>query len=107
MQYEKLTDRPTGDLVTVIEGQARLQINLWQYLDSGLFLDHRPVRDRIAQLAKGKRFLNLFCYTASASVRAAMADARFTVSVDMSNTYLNWARKNFALNGLSESRNRL
>jgi 23S rRNA (guanine2445-N2)-methyltransferase / 23S rRNA (guanine2069-N7)-methyltransferase len=106
-QYEKLSDRPTGDLVTVIEGQSRLLINLWQYLDSGLFLDHRPVRDRIAQLAQGKRFLNLFCYTATASVRAAMAGARFTVSVDMSNTYLNWARKNFALNGLSESRNRL
>lgn len=106
-QYEKLSERPTGDLITVIEGQSRLLINLWQYLDSGLFLDHRPVRDRIAQLAHGKRFLNLFCYTATASVRAAMGGARFTVSVDMSNTYLNWARKNFALNGLSESRNRL
>ncbi len=106
-QYEKLSDRPTGDLLTVVEGQSRLHINLWQYLDSGLFLDHRPVRDRIAQMVKDKRFLNLFCYTATASVRAAMAGARFTVSVDMSNTYLNWARKNFALNGLSESRNRL
>lgn len=106
-QYEKLSDRPTGDLITVVEGQSRLHINLWQYLDSGLFLDHRPVRDRIAQIVKDKRFLNLFCYTATASVRAAMAGARFTVSVDMSNTYLNWARKNFALNGLSESRNRL
>ncbi|MGB3609772.1 MAG: bifunctional 23S rRNA (guanine(2069)-N(7))-methyltransferase RlmK/23S rRNA (guanine(2445)-N(2))-methyltransferase RlmL [Cellvibrio sp.] len=106
-QYEKLSDRPTGDLLTVVEGQSRLHINLWQYLDTGLFLDHRPVRDRIAQMVKDKRFLNLFCYTATASVRAAMAGARFTVSVDMSNTYLNWARKNFALNGLSESRNRL
>ena len=107
MQYEKLSEGPAGELVTITEGQSRLQINLWQYLDTGLFLDHRPVRDMIAQMAKDKRFLNLFCYTATASVRAAMAGARFTVSVDMSNTYLNWARKNFALNGLSEARNRL
>lgn len=106
-QYEKLSERPTGDLFSVQEGQAKLHINMWQYLDTGLFLDHRPVRLLIAEMAKDKRFLNLFCYTATASVHAAMAGARYTVSVDMSNTYLNWARKNFALNGLSESRNRL
>lgn len=107
MQYEKLTEIPTGELFSVIEGESKLHINMWQYLDTGLFLDHRIVRDMIAENAKDARFLNLFCYTASASVRAAMAGARYTVSVDMSNTYLNWARKNFALNGLSESRNRL
>lgn len=107
LQYEKLSEQPTGDLLTVIEGNSRLHVNLWQYLDTGLFLDHRLVRNKIAELAKDKRFLNLFCYTATASVRAAMAGARYTVSVDMSNTYLNWARKNFALNGLSEARNRL
>lgn len=106
-QYEKLNERPTGDVFSVQEGTARLHINLWQYLDTGLFLDHRPVRLMIANMAKDKRFLNLFCYTATASVHAAMGGARYTVSVDMSNTYLNWARKNFALNGLSESRNRL
>lgn len=106
-QYEKVSERPTGDLFSVQEGQAKLHINMWQYLDTGLFLDHRPVRLMIADLAKDKRFLNLFCYTATASVHAAMAGARYTVSVDMSNTYLNWARKNYALNGLSESRNRL
>ncbi len=106
-QYEKLSERPTGDLFSVQEGKARLHINMWQYLDTGLFLDHRPVRLMIADIAKDKRFLNLFCYTATASVQAAMGGARYTVSVDMSNTYLNWARKNFALNGLSESRNRL
>ena len=106
-QYEKLNERPTGDLFSVQEGQAKLHINLWQYLDTGLFLDHRPVRLMIADMAKDKRFLNLFCYTATASVHAALGGARYTVSVDMSNTYLNWARKNFALNGLSESRNRL
>lgn len=107
MQYEKLTEIPTGELFSVMEGESKLHINMWQYLDTGLFLDHRLVRDMIAENAKDARFLNLFCYTASASVRAAMAGARYTVSVDMSHTYLNWARKNFALNGLSESRNRL
>src|SRR5690606_29251023 len=106
-QYEKLNERPTGDVFSVQEGQAKLHINMWQYLDTGLFLDHRPVRLMIADMAKDTRFLNLFCYTATASVHAAMAGARYTVSVDMSNTYLNWARKNYALNGLSESRNRL
>lgn len=106
-QYEKLSERPQGELLTVIEGKARLQVNLWQYLDTGLFLDHRPVRMKIAEMAANKRFLNLFCYTASASIHAAMNGARFTLSVDMSNTYLNWARNNLALNGLGESRNRL
>lgn len=106
-QYEKLNELPTGDVFSISEGSARLHINLWQYLDSGLFLDHRPVRRMIGEYAKDKRFLNLFCYTASASIHAAMNGARFTVSVDMSNTYLNWARKNLALNGLSESKNRL
>ncbi len=106
-QYEKLTELPTGDVFSVQEGAAKLHINMWQYLDTGLFLDHRPVRKMIANMAKDKRFLNLFCYTATASVHAAMGGARFTLSVDMSNTYLNWARKNYALNGLSESKNRL
>jgi len=106
-QYEKLTELPTGDMFSVQEGAAKLHINMWQYLDTGLFLDHRPVRKLIATMAKDTRFLNLFCYTATASVHAAMGGARYTVSVDMSNTYLNWARKNYALNGLSESKNRL
>jgi 23S rRNA (guanine2445-N2)-methyltransferase / 23S rRNA (guanine2069-N7)-methyltransferase len=94
-------------MFSVQEDAAKLHINMWQYLDTGLFLDHRPVRRMIATMAKDKRFLNLFCYTATASVHAAMGGARYTVSVDMSNTYLNWARKNYALNGLSESKNRL
>ncbi|UTF60475.1 bifunctional 23S rRNA (guanine(2069)-N(7))-methyltransferase RlmK/23S rRNA (guanine(2445)-N(2))-methyltransferase RlmL [Gilvimarinus sp. DA14] len=106
-QYEKLADQAAGELLQVQEGQARLLVNLWQYLDSGVFLDHRPLRLKIAQQVKGKRFLNLFCYTAAASVQAAVGGARFTLSVDMSQTYLNWARKNLALNGLSESKNRL
>jgi 23S rRNA (guanine2445-N2)-methyltransferase / 23S rRNA (guanine2069-N7)-methyltransferase len=107
MQYEKLHEKPMGELLQVQEGSARLLVNLWQYLDSGLFLDHRPLRLRIAAEAKGKRFLNLFCYTAAASVQAALGGARFTLSVDMSQTYLNWASRNLAINGLSESRNRL
>jgi len=106
-QYEKLEPwEPHAD-ITVQEGQGKFLINLWDYLDCGLFLDHRPVRQKISTMAKGARFLNLFCYTATASVHAALAGARFTVSVDMSNTYLKWARKNYALNGLGEGRNRL
>ncbi len=106
-QYEKFHSRTERELLTVREGQVRLQVNLWEYLDTGLFLDHRPVRLMIAEQARGKRFLNLFCYTATASVHAAMAGAKYTVSVDMSHTYLNWARKNYAVNGLGEGKNRL
>ncbi len=106
-QYQKLENVQDDGYFRVREGDAKLLVNLWRYLDTGLFLDHRPVRSMIAQMARGKRFLNLFCYTATASVHAALGGARFTVSVDMSNTYLDWARKNYALNGLSEDRNRL
>ena len=84
----------------VRERDARLSINLTDYLDVGLFIDHRLVRDRLTELARGKDLLNLFCYTASASVRAAVGGARSTTSVDLSNTYLDWAEHNFALNGL-------
>ena len=70
------------------------------YLDTGLFLDHRLLRLRFAQLQPGTRFLNCFCYTASASVHAALAGA-VTTNVDMSQTYLNWAEENFRLNHLA------
>jgi 23S rRNA (guanine2445-N2)-methyltransferase / 23S rRNA (guanine2069-N7)-methyltransferase len=106
-QYEKFSETLQGDTFFVEEGSTKLHINLWQYLDTGLFLDHRPVRLKITELAKGKRFLNLFCYTATATIHAALAGARYTTSVDMSKTYLDWARKNLALNGLSEAKNRL
>ncbi|MDO3385758.1 bifunctional 23S rRNA (guanine(2069)-N(7))-methyltransferase RlmK/23S rRNA (guanine(2445)-N(2))-methyltransferase RlmL [Gilvimarinus sp. SDUM040013] len=106
-QYEKQTDRETGESIVLTEGQAKLLVNPWPYLDTGIFLDHRPLRLKIAEQVRGKRFLNLFCYTATASVQAAVAGAKFTTSVDMSQTYLNWARSNLALNGLSESKNRL
>ncbi len=102
-QYEKQDSR--GEFISVREGGARLLVNLNDYLDTGLFLDHRPLRLRIAAEARGKTFLNLFCYTGTATVHAALGGARRTTSVDMSNTYLDWLRKNLAHNGLDESRN--
>ena len=96
-----------GKLVSVGEGSAKLLVNLEDYLDTGLFLDHRPLRLRLAREAQGKRFLNLFCYTGTATVHAALGGAHGTTSVDNSNTYLNWLRKNLAHNGLDESRNNL
>lgn len=104
-QYEKVADR--RQFITVTEGSAKFRVNLWDYLDTGLFLDHRPLRLRIHSEAKGKRFLNLFCYTASASVHAALGSAASTLSVDMSRTYLDWADENFALNHLNRQRNTL
>ncbi|SES11097.1 23S rRNA m(2)G-2445 methyltransferase [Halopseudomonas bauzanensis] len=99
-QYQRMDRR--GEFMTVTEGQVKLLVNLTDYLDTGLFLDHRPIRLRIADEARGKRFLNLFCYTASASVHAAVGGARKTTSVDLSKTYLDWARRNLSLNGLSD-----
>ncbi|MGZ3772515.1 MAG: class I SAM-dependent methyltransferase [Pseudobdellovibrionaceae bacterium] len=100
-QYEKLSDQ--NETFFVRESQALLKVNLYDYLDTGLFLDHRPMRQKIFKLGNEKRFLNLFCYTGSVSVFAALAGAR-TTSVDMSQTYLRWAQDNFELNkiGLSE-----
>lgn len=99
-QYERMARK--GEFMEVSEGQVKLLVNLTDYLDTGLFLDHRPLRLRIASEAQGKRFLNLFCYTASATVHAAVAGARRTTSVDLSKTYLDWARRNLSLNGLSD-----
>ena len=104
-QYGKQASR--GELLSVREGRARLLVNLHDYLDTGLFLDHRPLRRRIAAEASGRHFLNLFCYTGSATVHAALGGAHRTTSVDMSNTYLGWLRKNLAHNGLDERRNLL
>lgn len=105
-QYERQSER-RYPLVPVKEGPATLLVNLWEYLDAGLFLDHRPVRRLIADMSRGKRFLNLFCYTATATVQAAMGGARETVSVDMSHTYLKWAQKNFDANNLSNQKHQL
>ncbi len=91
----------------VSEGKARFYVNLQDYLDTGLFLDHRPLRQRIFDEAQGKRFLNLFCYTATATVHAALGGAVSSVSVDMSNTYLEWATRNFKLNNIQGQRHEL
>ena len=94
-------------VLEVTECQCRLLGNLKDYLDTGLFLDHRKMRLRIAREAAGKDFLNLYCYTGTATVHAAVGGATSTTSVDLSNTYLGWARKNLALNGLVERKHRL
>ena len=99
-QYGKLN--ATGELHEVREGNCRLLVNFTDYLDTGLFLDHRPTRQMIQEQAAGKRFLNLFGYTGSATVHAARGGAATTVTVDMSRTYLDWARRNLALNGFRE-----
>ncbi|USE34261.1 bifunctional 23S rRNA (guanine(2069)-N(7))-methyltransferase RlmK/23S rRNA (guanine(2445)-N(2))-methyltransferase RlmL [Endozoicomonas sp. SCSIO W0465] len=104
-QYEKLEQ--SGDMLEVKEGECRLLVNLKDYLDTGLFLDHRKMRLRIARETAGKDFLNLFCYTGTATVHAAVGGAASTTSVDLSNTYLGWARKNLALNGLLDRKHRL
>ncbi len=103
-QYERQSAQ--GQFTEVSEGGVKLLVNLTDYLDTGLFLDHRPMRLRIQKEAAGKRFLNLFCYTATASVHAAKGGARTTTSVDLSKTYLDWARRNLSLNGFSD-KNRL
>ncbi len=103
-QYERMDQR--GERLEVHEGKARLLVNLHDYLDTGLFLDHRPLRLRIATEAVGKHFLNLFCYTGAASLHAALGGAITTTSVDLSNTYLGWFNENLALNGLSDRQHR-
>ena len=85
----------------VAEDGLCFEVNLSQRLDCGLFLDHRPVRELIAEKARDARFLNLFAYTGTATVHAAAGGARATTTVDLSQTYLDWARRNMALNGFS------
>jgi 23S rRNA (cytosine1962-C5)-methyltransferase len=102
-QYEKQGEQK--EFFTVVEHGVKFQINLADYLDTGLFLDHRDTRQQAANLCKGKRMLNLFAYTCSFSVHAAHAGAAFTKSVDLSNTYTDWGRVNFNLNGLPEANN--
>ncbi|WCN09749.1 bifunctional 23S rRNA (guanine(2069)-N(7))-methyltransferase RlmK/23S rRNA (guanine(2445)-N(2))-methyltransferase RlmL [Marinomonas mediterranea] len=99
-QYEKVATSQHEMIVQ--EHGCDFIVNLKDYLDTGLFLDHRPVRKYIQDNANGVRFLNLFCYTASASVHAGQGGARSTLSVDMSNTYVDWARRNIELNEFSD-----
>ncbi len=97
-QYEKVEKQ--GKKIQVHENGATFLINPTDYLDVGLFLDHRITRKLVKQKAKDKHVLNLFCYTGSVSVHAALGGAKSVTSVDMSNTYLNWAKENFDVNGL-------
>ncbi len=97
-QYEAIAE--VDERVVVEEGGLKFLVNFTDYLDTGLFLDHRKTRARIRKLAKGKRFLNLFCYTGVATVQAAAGGASATTSIDMSRTYVEWAKRNLAINGL-------
>lgn len=97
-QYERQAER--GEFLEVVEDGARFLVNLHDYLDTGLFLDHRPTRLMIRELAPGRRFLNLYGYTGTATVHAALGGAKSTTTVDMSNTYLDWAARNFDLNDM-------
>lgn len=97
-QYEKLGE--DGGFHEVREGGHRFRVNFTDYLDTGLFLDHRITRALLQERAAGKDFLNLFAYTGSATVYAAKGGAKTTTTVDLSNTYLDWARENFRLNGI-------
>ncbi|NDL61999.1 bifunctional 23S rRNA (guanine(2069)-N(7))-methyltransferase RlmK/23S rRNA (guanine(2445)-N(2))-methyltransferase RlmL [Acerihabitans arboris] len=104
-QYEKLAQK--GEFLLVDEYDAKLWVNLTDYLDTGLFLDHRIARKMLGEMSRGKDFLNLFAYTGSASVHAGIGGARSTTSVDMSRTYLEWAEKNLRSNGLTGKQHRL
>jgi 23S rRNA (guanine2445-N2)-methyltransferase / 23S rRNA (guanine2069-N7)-methyltransferase len=96
-QYEKREN--LAERFAVQEGGLRFWVNFRDYLDTGLFLDHRIIRDRLRGWSRQADFLNLFCYTGSATVYAAAGGARSTTSVDLSNTYLEWAHDNLVLNG--------
>jgi len=104
-QYEKLANK--GEYFYVNEYGAQLWVNLTDYLDTGLFLDHRLTRKMIGEMTKGKDFLNLFAYTGSATVHAALGGAKSTTTVDMSNTYLNWAEQNLILNDIEGKQHKL
>lgn len=104
-QYEKLAKE--GEFLLVEEFNAKLWVNLTDYLDTGLFLDHRIARRMLGDMSKGKDFLNLFAYTGTASVHAGLGGARSTTTVDMSRTYLKWAEKNLRANGLTGRQHRL
>jgi 23S rRNA (guanine2445-N2)-methyltransferase / 23S rRNA (guanine2069-N7)-methyltransferase len=98
-QYQRVDKSKQS--ITMNEHGALFKINLWDYLDTGLFLDHRKTRQIVAKKSKNKSLLNLFAYTGSVSVQAALHGASSITTVDMSNTYLNWAQDNFALNKLN------
>ncbi|MCO4798447.1 MAG: bifunctional 23S rRNA (guanine(2069)-N(7))-methyltransferase RlmK/23S rRNA (guanine(2445)-N(2))-methyltransferase RlmL [Colwelliaceae bacterium] len=98
-QYQKVAESKQS--IVMSEYGAKFKINLWDYLDTGLFLDHRKTRQIVAKKAKGKSLLNLFAYTGSVSLQAALHGAETVTTVDMSNTYLSWAQDNFSLNNIA------
>ncbi len=104
-QYQKQAQQ--GRFHEVHEGQGRFLVNFSDYLDTGLFLDHRLTRQRLGEQAAGRRFLNLFGYTGAATVHAALGGATSTTTVDLSATYLDWARRNLELNGICGPRHQL
>ena len=103
-QYERQAEQ--GRFLVVREGHCKLLVNLTDYLDTGLFLDHRTVRLWLAESSAGQSMLNLFSYTGAATVHAAVGGARSTTSVDLSRTYLDWFKRNLELNGLADGPHR-
>lgn len=95
-QYERVAS--AGGKIVIDEGGSKFLVNLSDYLDTGIFLDHRPARLRVRAESAGKRVLNLFCYTGAFSVHAAAGGAESVTSVDLSKTYLSWAAENLKLN---------
>ncbi len=104
-QYERYDQKE--QFHTVTEGPIKCLVNLSDYLDSGLFLDHRLTRRMIGEMSRGKRFLNLFAYTGVATLYAAAGGARETRTIDMSNTYITWAQRNMELNGFTGTEHHL
>lgn len=101
-QYEKFGDEKQERIVS--ENGLKFIINLTDYLDTGLFLDHRITRNLVREQSEGKRVLNLFCYTGSFSVYAAHGGAKSVTSVDLSKTYINWAKRNMQYNKLYDDK---
>jgi 23S rRNA (guanine2445-N2)-methyltransferase / 23S rRNA (guanine2069-N7)-methyltransferase len=105
VQYEKRDERQ--EFHVVAEGGLEFLVNFTDYLDTGIFLDHRPTRALLRELASGRRFLNLFAYTGTATVYAAAGGARASTTIDMSRPYLDWARRNLERNGFNGSQHQL
>lgn len=103
-QYSRVAQEGKREVIN--EGSCRFWVNFTDYLDTGIFLDHRIVRTMVENLSKNQKFLNLFCYTGTATVHAAAGGARSTISVDASKTYIDWARDNMALNGFGERKHK-
>ena len=99
-QYSKSSE--AGQDIIVSEGGLKFMVNLDQYLDTGLFLDHRITRSMVKDLSEGKKVLNLFAYTGAFSVYAAAGKAEEVLTIDLSNTYVEWAKKNMILNGFDD-----